>query len=72
LKRTTVMLPESYWLALKEVAEREGSSPSELIREAVAAYVAERRPKAEPSFVGAGESGRGDVSRLAEELLEED
>ena len=71
MKRTTVMLPESYWLALKEVAEREGSSPSELIREAVAAYVCDRRVQGRPAFVGAGSSGRLDVSSRADELLAE-
>lgn len=72
MKRTTVMLPESYWLALKEVAEREGRSPSEVIREAVAAYVTDRRGPDRPSFVGMGNSGRGDVAARAEAHLEEE
>ena len=71
MKRTTVMLPESAWLALKEVAEREGRSPSEVILEAVATYVTERRPQERPSFVGIGASGRADVSHRADELLGE-
>ena len=71
MKRTSVMLPESHWLALKEVAQREGRNPSELIREAVAAYVTDKRPTGRPSFVGTGSSGRSDVSSHPEEHLQD-
>ncbi len=72
MKRTTVMLPEGHWLELKELAQREGRSPSEVIREAVASYVIERRVGARPSFVGLGASDQGDASRCQEAYLGED
>lgn len=72
MRRTTIMLDEEQWLALKDVAERERRSPSEVIREAVAAYVVERRPGGLPSFVAAGASGRADGSRRAEAHLREE
>lgn len=65
------MLDEAQWLALREVAERERRSPSEVIREAVASYVTERRADGPPSFVGAASSGRAEGSRQAEAHLEE-
>ena len=63
MRRTTVMLPEEDWLGLKLLAQRRGQSPSEMIREAVAAYITEREEGAPGSFVGLGASGRTDVSR---------
>lgn len=64
------MLPEEDWLGLKQLAQRQGRSPSEMIREAVAAYVAEcEETGQEASFVGLGASGRSEVSRRPEEYL---
>jgi len=71
MKRTTVMLPESYWLAIKEVARRQGRRPSDVIRDAVATYVADKQPTERPSFVGMGASGRSDTSSRVEDLLGE-
>ncbi|MGI6208066.1 MAG: CopG family transcriptional regulator [Anaerolineae bacterium] len=69
MRRTTVMLPEEDWLELKKLAQRQGRSPSEMIREAVAAYVTEAAEEQRTSFVGLGTSGRSDVSRQPDELL---
>lgn len=68
MRRTTVLLPEDDWLGLKQLAQRRGRSPSEMIREAVAAYIVGREEDV-PPFVGLGESGRTDVSRNPEEHL---
>ncbi|MHB0877033.1 MAG: ribbon-helix-helix protein, CopG family [Anaerolineae bacterium] len=72
MRRTTIMLDEAQWLALRELAEREKRSPSEVIREAVATYVVERRAGNRPSFVGAAASGKAEHSQQAEEHLEEE
>ena len=71
MRRTTIMMQESQWLALKEVAEREGRSPSEVIREAVATYVTDRRDGARPSFVGSASGRQGGGAGQAEALLGE-
>lgn len=69
MRRTTVLLPEEDWLGLKKLAQRQGRSPSEMIREAVAAYVTDRAGEEEASFVGLGASGCGEVSRRPDEHL---
>lgn len=71
MRRTTIMLDEAQWLALKDLAEREKRSPSEVIREAVASYVVERRAGSRPSFVGSASSGRAERARQAETQLKE-
>lgn len=63
MRRTTVLLPEEDWIGLKQLAQRQGRRPSEMIREAVAAYIAGGEEGQSPSFVGIGESGQSDVSR---------
>jgi hypothetical protein len=65
------MLPDSYWLALKEVAQRQGRNPSEVIREAVAAYVAGRSSAPLPSFVGAASGKFKDIASQADARLRE-
>ncbi|NPV08024.1 MAG: CopG family transcriptional regulator [Anaerolineae bacterium] len=69
MRRTTVLLSEEDWLGLKKLAQRQGRSPSEMIREAVAAYVTGRAGEEEASFVGLGCSGCADVSRRPDEHL---
>jgi len=69
MKRTTVLLPEEHWLGLKQLAQRQGRSPSDMIREAVAAYVTDRSQAEKPAFVGAGSSGLEDVSLQPERHL---
>ncbi len=54
MEKTTLYLPPELHRALREAARREGKSQAELIREALAAYLAQRQ---RPSFrsLGAGE-----------------
>lgn len=68
--KTTVYLDAQDYARLKARARREGRAPAELIREAVALY-ARRAGKAgaRPRSIGAGKSGRRDLSERSEALL---
>jgi len=66
--KTTVYLDAEDYQRLKNVARREGRKPAELVREAIAEY-ADRRSQNRPRSIGAGHSGRGDLSERAETLL---
>jgi hypothetical protein len=68
-RRTTVYLDPADYQRLKALAQREGRSAAELIRESIAEYVARRAPIPGPRSLGAGRSGRGDLSERAEDLL---
>ena len=67
--KTTVYLDAADYRRLKALARAEGRSTAELVREAVAEYARRRAGAARPRSVGAGRSGRGDLSEVAEELL---
>lgn len=69
LFKTTVYLDREDYSRLKSLAQREGRPPAELIREAVAEYAHAHRPPPLPRSLGAGRSGRSDLSERAEELL---
>jgi hypothetical protein len=69
LTKTTLYLSESDYRLLKAMARREGRPAAALVREAVAEYSRSRGAKRRPRSLGAGRSGRGDVSERAEELL---
>lgn len=74
MKRTTIVADESLLLELKHRAKREGRTVSELIREALESYsrYSRRSKKTRTlSFVGAGRSGRNDISEKSKEILEE-
>ncbi|MBI4410116.1 MAG: CopG family transcriptional regulator [Gemmatimonadetes bacterium] len=68
-QKTTVYLNPADYRRLQALARLEGRSTAELIREAVAEYAARRAPARLPRSVGAGRSGRGDLSERAEDLL---
>lgn len=70
MKRTTIVADERLLLELKHQAKREGRPFSELVREALAEYLRRGKRKKTLSFVGAGRSGRRDVSEKSEEILE--
>ena len=76
MKRTTVLLPDDVAKLLRLEAERRGVTPSLLIREAVATYVAgpptERRVLKFANIVGPGEAPDDgfDASRLDKYLAE--
>ena len=70
MKRTTIFADEELLSGLKHIADEEGISVAEAIRQALDRFVAQRpTPRKTLSFVGIGRSGRKDVSERCEELL---
>ena len=70
MKRTTIFADEELLNSLKHIADEEGISIAEAIRQALDRFVAQRqKPGKELSFLGIGRSGRKDVSERCEELL---
>jgi hypothetical protein len=67
--KTTVYLDADDYRRLKALARARGQTPAELVREAVARYTASEAPPRKARSVGAGASGRTDLSERAEELL---
>jgi predicted transcriptional regulator len=67
--RTTVYLDADDYRRIKALAQAEGRTAAELVREAVAEYAARKETAARPRTLGAGRSGSGSLSRRAEELL---
>jgi predicted transcriptional regulator len=68
-QKTTVYLDPEAYERLKAIARREDRAPAELVREAVAEYVARRAAPGKPRSIGSGRSGRGNLSERAEALL---
>ena len=66
--KTTVYLPAAEYRLLQAQARGERRPAAELVREAVAEYTAKRGRK-RPRSLGAGHSGRSDLSERAEALL---
>lgn len=66
--KTTVYLDAADYQVLKGIARREGRKPAELIREAIGEY-AHRHARKLPRSLGAGRSGKGNLSERAEALL---
>jgi predicted DNA-binding protein len=72
MHRTSILLDPGLLAELQRLARREGRPTSEVIRDALDAYVAGRRDteRALPGFVGiARGSGGGDIAERAEEIL---
>lgn len=68
--KTTLYLPEDVYRRLKVVARRQNRPAAEVIREALGEYVGAHEAKpSRPRSLGAGRSGRGDLSERAEDLL---
>lgn len=70
LTKTTLYLPSADYRRLKALARREGKATAELVREAVAEYARRRGSTRPPRSLGAGRSGRGDLSERVESLLD--
>jgi hypothetical protein len=68
-EKTTVYLDSVDYGRLKAIARAKGRPPAELVREAVAQYVASERPHRRPRSIGAGRSRTGDIAERAEALL---
>ena len=67
--KTTIYLDADVYRRLKALAAKGGRSTAALVREAVAAYAAQHTRGATARSVGAGRSGRGDLSERTESLL---
>ena len=67
--KTTVYLSALEYRLLQARARGEKRPAAELVREAVAEYTARRGPRRRPRSLGAGRSGRHDLSERAEALL---
>jgi predicted transcriptional regulator len=70
VEKTTVYLDGGAYRRLKRVAARRRLPPAQLVREAVAEYVARHDTGRQPRSLGAARSGRGDLAERAEALLE--
>jgi predicted transcriptional regulator len=68
-QKTTVYLDAEDYRRLKALARATHRKPAHLLREAVAEYTARQRPRQKARSIGAGDSGRGDLSERAEDLL---
>lgn len=69
MKRTTIFADDETLRVLEQMSRAEDVSLAAIVRRALAAYSArQHRPL---SFVGIGESKRGDIAERAEELLRE-
>ena len=70
MKRTTIFVPEGLERDLQLYAQRKRKPMAWVVREALAAYLANERSVVRvPSFVGVGDSGRSDTAERHEELL---
>jgi len=70
MKRTTIFVPEPLERDLQLYARREQKPVASVVREALAEYLASRRPASVlPSFTGIAQSGRSDIAARHEELL---
>ena len=70
MKRTTIYLDTDLEIRLKIESMRSGRAQAEVIREALEAYLRERRPGLPPG-IGEFSSGHTDTAERAEELLKE-
>jgi predicted transcriptional regulator len=68
--KTTIYLNDDDYRRLQQLARSRGRPAAELVREAVAEYARKHAPARRPRSIGAGRSGRGDLSERAEDLLE--
>jgi predicted transcriptional regulator len=68
--KTTIYLDADDYRRLKAIGRETNRSPAALVREAVSEYARKRGRRRKVLSLGAGHSGRGDVSERADELLE--
>ncbi|MDH4044228.1 MAG: ribbon-helix-helix domain-containing protein [Gemmatimonadota bacterium] len=76
MRRTTVFLDERLLKRARQYARREGKSFAQVVREAVASYLARGEGSAStarlPSFAGRFSRGETDTSQRVDELLWKD
>jgi hypothetical protein len=68
--KTTVYLDADDYRRLQRIAREQGRRTAELVREAVAEYARRHERRRLPRTIGAGHSGRDDLSEQAEPLLD--
>ena len=70
MKRSSILLPDDLADRLEEERRRRGVSASQVVQQALTAYLAPNPPKAQPlPFVALGHSGQKDTAREAEAIL---
>lgn len=70
MKRTTIFTEEDVFANIKRIAQEEGRTISEVIRQALEKFINDKyTTKKNISFIGIGKSGRNDISEKHEELL---
>jgi Ribbon-helix-helix domain len=71
MRRTTIFVDEAVDHDLHSLASQKGVPVSELVREALERYLADqsRQKKFKLRFLGAGRSGRSNISKRHEDLL---
>lgn len=69
MEKTTLYLDGDDYRKLKRIAASRKQAPASLVREAVAEYVTRHGRSPLPKSLGAGASGRDDLSERAEDLL---
>jgi plasmid stability protein len=70
MKRTTIFVPEGLERDLQLYARREGKPTAAVVRDALAAYIAQKGTAAPlPSFAAAFDSGVTDTAERHEEIL---
>jgi predicted transcriptional regulator len=70
MKRTTIFVPEALERDLQLYARRKGKATAAVVREALAAYIAQEQPAIElPSFAAAFDSGFTDTAERHEDIL---
>lgn len=70
LVKTTVYLTEDEYRRMKELAKAQKRPSAELVREAVAEFILRHAASKRPQSLGAGRSGRGNLSERAAEPLD--
>ena len=70
MARTTIILDDNVLLDVKHLARSRQTTATQIIHEALTAYVEQQSESKLPSFVGAGRSGRRSVARNAERILQ--
>ena len=70
MKRTTISAEEDLIKEIKNIANEENRSVTEVLREALENYIKQKTvTKKRLSFIGIGNSGRKDIAENHEELL---
>lgn len=67
--KTTIYLDSLQYRQLKDLAQQEGATAAEQIREAIDDYLVRRGARRVPRSLASAASGRGDLSEKAEKLL---